>query len=224
MNKNSIILSTKKLLLNQKQVLHDANFHLIEEDFIETKIKNFELAKLYNNLIFTSQNAVNSILNNSELEQLKTKNVFCVGLKTKELLEKNGFTVSVYTGYGSDLAEIISLIYNDEKFTFFCGNLRRDELPKMLEENGVIFNEIRVYETKITSKKITERVNGILFFSPSAVESYLQENKISNERCFAIGTTTAQALEEKKIKNIEIAEKPTIESVIERAITIMKRI
>ena len=70
--------------------------------------------------------------------------------------------------------------------------------------------------------KITKKLDGILFFSPSAVESYLTNNKIKNEVCFCIGTTTASALETKKIKNIVIAETPTIEEVIEEVIEYYK--
>jgi uroporphyrinogen-III synthase len=41
-----------------------------------------------------------------------------------------------------------------------------------------------------------------------------QQNQ--NEICFCVGATTAKALELKKIKNIVIAEIPTIEDVIGR--------
>ena len=214
MTKQINILSTKKLLPNQKQELLDADFTVIEEDFIETKIKNFELSKVNDNLIFTSQNAVQSILQHPKCDELKSKNVFSVGMKTKDLLTENGFNVIAYTGYASDLAEIISLIYAKESFTFFSGNLRRDVLPKTLKENGITFNEIEVYETKITSKKITHKLDGILFFSPSAVESYLKLNTIKEEICFCIGETTAEAFETKKVKNIVIADKPSVENVI----------
>ena len=214
MTKQINILSTKKLLPNQKQDLLDANFALIEEDFIETKIKNFELSKVNDNLIFTSQNAVQSILQHPKCNELKSKNVFSVGMKTKDLLTENGFNVIAYTGYASDLAEIISLIYSKESYTFFSGNLRRDVLPNTLKENGITFNEIGVYETKITSKKITKKLDGILFFSPSGVESYFKMNTIKDETCFCIGETTAEALENKKVKTIVIADKPSVENVI----------
>ena len=214
MTKQINILSTKKLLPNQKQDLLDANINLLEQDFIETKIKNFELSKVNDNLIFTSQNAVQSILEHPKCDELKSKNVFSVGMKTKDLLTENGFNVIAYTGYASDLTEIISLIYSNESFTFFSGNLRRDVLPETLKENGITFNEIEVYETNITSKKITNKFDGILFFSPSAVESYLKMNTIKEEMCFCIGETTAEALENKKVKNIIIAENPSVENVI----------
>ena len=62
MTKKINILSTKKLPSNQKQLLVEAFSSVLEEDFIETKIKNFQLSKINDNIIFTSQNAVQSIL------------------------------------------------------------------------------------------------------------------------------------------------------------------
>ena len=218
MTRQPNILSTKKLLPIQKQLLLDAAISVTEEDFIETKIKNFELSKVYDNIIFTSQNAVQSILQHPKCDELKTKSVFSVGMKTKDLLTENGFDVVAYTGYASDLAEIISLVYSSDSFTFFSGNLRRDVLPDTLKENGITFNEIEVYETNITSKKTTSKLDGILFFSPSGVESYFKSNTIKDEMCFCIGETTAEALENKKVKNIIIADKPSVENVIAEVI------
>ena len=218
MTNQTNIVSTKKLLPNQKQLLSAAGISVTEEDFIATKSKNFELSKVNQNLIFTSQNAVQSILQHPKCNELKAKPVFCVGMKTKEILEENEFKVDVYVDYAADLAEIISLIYSHETFTFFSGNLRRDVLPKTLKENQIAFNEIEVYETNITSHKIKSKPDGIIFFSPSAVESYLKENEIKNEICFCIGETTAETLGNKSIKNIVIAEQPSVENVIDEVI------
>lgn len=211
------ILSTKTLLNNQKQALVNANFNVIEVDFIHTKSQAFKLNEINDNLIFTSQNAVQSFLLDPKSEDLKTKNVFCVGLKTKILLSESGFNVIAYTGYAADLAEIITLIYANESYTFFSGNLRRETLPEALKEGKVKFNEIQVYETTLTPQKIKTSVDAIMFFSPSGIESYLKENKIKNETCFCIGTTTSSALEG-ITKNIVIADQPTIEDVIEEVI------
>ena len=229
MAKQTNILSTKKLLPTQKQLLSDAAISVTEEDFIETKIKTFELpspggvsegrggTKVHDNIIFTSQNAAQSVLLHPKCSALKSKKVFCVGIKTKALLEENGFNVGVYVDYASDLAEIITLIYSNESFTFFSGNLRKETLPKALKAAHVKYNEIQVYETTLAPQKIKTAVDGILFFSPSAVESYLKDNKIKNEICFCIGITTAEALE-KTTKNIIIADQPSVEDVIEDVI------
>jgi uroporphyrinogen-III synthase len=217
MAKSIQILSTKKLSSEQNQALTAANLEVIEVDFIQTQNKSFELKDLNDNLIFTSQNAVHSVLSDPKSEQLKSKNVFCVGLKTKILLSERGFNVVAYTGYASDLAEIITLIYGHETYTFFSGNLRRETLPQALKEADVKFNEIKVYETSLTPQKIKTAIDAILFFSPSGVESYLKENTIKKETCFCIGETTAEALQ-KITKNIIIADQPTVEDVIEDVI------
>ncbi len=214
------ILSTKTLSDKQRQVFIDANIDLLEQDYIEIENNNFELKNINENLIFSSQNAVLSLIEQQDWEQFKTKNSFCVGIKTKELLEQNGFKVDVYMDYASELAEIITLIYNKESFTFFSGNLRKETLPQALKEAKINFNEIEVYQTKLAPFKISsvEKFDGILFFSPSGVESYLKDNKIKTETCFCIGETTAESLKNNKIKNIVISEIPTIEDVIEEVI------
>ena len=219
------ILSTKKLLVNQKQFLLNANISLVETDFISIDQKKVVLKTLNENLIFTSQNSVLSVIENLQetenLEQLKKKNVFCVGMKTKGLLEENGFNVIAYTGYAADLAEIITLIYGKEKFTFFSGNLRRDTLPDTLKEAKIVFNEIEVYQTILNPQKVNGTFDGILFYSPSGIQSYLKDNKINKETCFCIGTTTADALEN-VTNNVIIANQPTVENVIIQCINYYK--
>lgn len=211
------IVSTKILHPLLKQELVKIGLEVTEADFIKTKNKPFLLENINDSLIFTSQNAVHSVLSDPKSEELKKKNVFCVGLKTKSLLSDNGFNVMAYTGYAADLAEIISLIYNKETYTFFSGNLRRDTLPEALKEAGIQFNEIQVYDTSLTPQKIKVQPDALLFFSPSGVKSYLKENSIKKEICFCIGETTAEALQ-KITKNIIIAEQPTVEDVIEDVI------
>ena len=215
------ILSTKTLTSDQRQLLINANIDVLEQDFIEIENINFELNKINQNLIFSSQNAVLSLMEQKGWEDLKSKNVFCVGIKSKELLEQNGFKVDVYMDYASELSEIITLIYNKETYTFFSGNLRKETLPKALKEAKIIFNEIEVYQTKLAPFKISsaEKFDGILFFSPSGIESFLKDNKIKSEICFCIGETTAETLINNKIKNIVVAETPTVDDVIAEVIT-----
>jgi uroporphyrinogen-III synthase len=212
------ILSTKVLLSHQKQALMDIGLEVLESNFIEVETKNFELKGINNNLIFTSQNAVRSFLNHPQFDKyksdLQSKKAFCVGVKSKTILTDAGFEVVAYADYASDLTEIICLIYANESYTFFSGNLRKETLPLALKNSGIEFNEIEVYETQLKPHKIKETVDAILFFSPSGVASYLKENTIKKEMCFCIGETTAEALENNHIKNIVIAEYPSVENVI----------
>jgi len=207
------ILSTKKLLPNQKQFLLNAGLSVIEADFITVRYTPFTFTDIRQNLIFTSQNAVISFLKQEESRNYIHQPVFCVGIKTKEAAENAGYTVAAVADYGEELAQIIVGSHAGESFTFFSGSLRRDIIPDALTNAGIAFNEIEVYQTILSPHKINTSLDGVLFYSPSGIESYLMENSITAEVCFCIGTTTAQALEG-ITRNIMIANKPTVENVI----------
>lgn len=216
------ILSTKKLQPNQKQYLLNAGLSVMEADFISVNLRAFEVNTIYNNLIFTSQNAVISFLHNEKSTALKERKIFCVGIKTKAALEHYGYTVEACTDYAEDLAKIITESYADESYTFFSGNLRRDTLPEALKKAGITMNEVKAYETVLTSHNIKAGLNGILFYSPSGVESYLNKNRIKDEVCFCIGTTTANALQD-ITQNIVVANQPSVENVIIQCINYYKQ-
>jgi uroporphyrinogen-III synthase len=217
------VLSTKKLLPNHKQFLLNAGLSVLEADFISVSLKAFKIDSAKDNLIFTSQNAVISFLHNGNSAQLKNNEIFCVGIKTKSALEHYGYKVKVCTDYAEDLAKTITKEYANENFTFFSGNLRRDTLPEALKAAGIEMNEIQAYETVLSPHKINSKLNGILFYSPSGVESYLKENTIKEETCFCIGTTTANALKD-IAQNIVIANQPSVENVIIQCINYYKEI
>ena len=126
------LLSTRKLTDHQKQLLLSANFSVDVADFIHVVSKPFHLQSINDYLIFTSQNAVESILQNEKAMELKTKKCFCVGEKTKAMLETNGFQVIASADYASELASIICNQYDKSSFTFFCGNLFRQRLKPTL--------------------------------------------------------------------------------------------
>jgi len=225
------ILSTKKLLPDQKKLFLNTGITLIETDFIKTIPVSFDMIDIKKKLVFTSQNTVLAIINHPNFKQIINKPCFCVGLKTKQLLEQNGFRILESTNYASDLIEIIKNRYSKEQFTFFSGNLRLDTIPLGMQEANILFNEITVYNTLFTPKKIEQSVNGILFFSPSGIQSYTLLNAIDQQICFCIGTTTSGFLisqkekDKKQIKTnnskpfVILADEQTVESVIKKSIT-----
>ncbi|WP_162126751.1 uroporphyrinogen-III synthase [Flavobacterium phycosphaerae] len=215
------IVSTKKLLEPQKQTLLNANFSVVENDFIAIQNKDFTIENSNEYLIFTSKNAVESVLRNKKVAEIKTKKCFCVGSKTKAMLEQNGFQIEAHSDYAAELASVICNSYVKNSFTFFSGNLRRDILPDAMTLAEINWQEVQVYETLLTPHKIGFDVNGILFFSPSGAESYMQENRIEDEICFCIGNTTAEALKY-ATPNIIIANQPTVESTIMKCIEYYK--
>ncbi|MFT4832687.1 MAG: uroporphyrinogen-III synthase [Psychroserpens sp.] len=210
------ILSTKILSLAQKERLLNAGIAVVSYDAIKIQHIPFAMDGDIQNLIFTSQNAVSAFLQNLEHQKSVEKSqfsCFCVGEKTASLLEENNLKVEELANYGADLADIIIKNYKNEYFLFLCGNLRRDELPDRLQENNINFKEITVYATQLYPKVFDRHFDGVLFFSPTGVESYTNSNTLGNCTAFCIGTTTAAAIKPLS-DNIVIANKPTVENVL----------
>lgn len=216
------VLSTKKLLFNQKQFLLNAGFSVLEADFISIQEIPFTLQKIPDLLLFTSQNAVKSVVKNQESSFLKKIPCVCVGIKTKDLLEKFGFNVLAMKEYAEELAPIIQSNYHTNEIAFFAGNIRRDTLPNALKHANINFTEYTVYQNTSSQIKINTPLDAILFYSPSGIKSYLKENTITHQVCFCIGTTTAQALDG-VTNNIVIAKQQTIENVIIQCINYYKK-
>lgn len=215
-----IILSTKKLSKQQIALFDEKKFTVVHSNFIITKAITFKVDQLNEFVIFTSKNAIKSVLKNSNIDVIRNKKCFCVGEKSKLFLEKYGLDVVAFSKDAETLVNFIIETYSNKTFTFFSGTIRKDILPKKLIGNNFAFNEITVYKTVLNPKKIKLKTDVLLFFSPSAVESYLQENEVTNQTCFCIGKTTAKALEGSEVSklNIIIASQPSVESVIEEVI------
>ena len=213
MSSNFSILSTKKLTAAQKERLMSFGAGCIIYQAIDIDLLDVKIDEEIQNAIFTSKNAVRAIENSA----FKIQYCFCVGENTKKLLEEKGYNVIEVAQNASELGEIISKRYKNEEFCFFCGNLRRDELPSILKENDISCKETVVYKTIIKSKKFHRTFDGILFFSPSGVQSYTTNNTIGDSVAFCIGTTTASEVK-KYTDTIIIANKPTVENVIVQAV------
>ena len=113
--------------------------------------------------------------------ELDFENIYCVGRRTKRLIEKRIGKVTQVENSSEKLANYLVSNLKDDAITFFCGNKRRDELPTVLAESNIIVNEIETYQTQLTPRKIEEKFKAILFYSPSGIESYLKENKAKIE-------------------------------------------
>ena len=208
------ILSTKILTASQRELLLNADLAFVEYDSITTESIPFELDDMIiKNAIFTSGNAVRSIKD----KKIKIENCFCVGEKTKGLLSDNGYEVKEQAANAATLAAILVEKYEKENFYFFCGNIRRDELPEALDKNNIGYKEIVVYQTLANLKEFDRFFDGVFFFSPSGVKSFLAANYIEDSIAFCIGHTTADEIRTYTDKVI-IANRPTIENVIVQAV------
>src|SRR5690554_1713556 len=154
MKKQISILSTKKLRSNQKSFLLNAGLSVIEADFIKISLLPFQLKNLPDLLLFTSQNAVESVLNNEKATDLKNIPAICVGSKTRQLLEKNGFKVLETKEYAENLVPIIQQKFSKKHIAFFAGNIRRNTLPEAMQEKDISFDEYLVYQNRSEERRV----------------------------------------------------------------------
>ena len=216
------ILSTKKLQLNQRELLLNAGISFVAYNAIEIQPVNFTLSRKLKNVIITSQNGAKAIIKSVDKQCIE--NCFVVGDKTTTLLAQNGIKVTKTAQNAKELALFIAKEQHMESFTYFCGKQRRDELPNILKEEGIVCEEVIVYETHLSKRYFDRIFDGILFFSPSGVISFTNANPDSTETtiAFCIGQTTATSAK-KYFKNVVISNATSIESTIAKAVTTLKK-
>ncbi|MAP53588.1 uroporphyrinogen-III synthase [Altibacter sp.] len=219
---NATILSTKKLSAAQKELLLGSGFSFLEYNAVKIEFLDFSAPKSIKNAIFSSKNAVKSIkIRYPEFYNGSIENCFCVGESTAALLAKNGQNVVKKAPYASELAEFLTKTLKNEQFYFFCGADRLDELPSALEKAEMTLFEVKTYKTELNLKKFDQKFDGILFFSPSGVRSFVQMNELDSSIAICIGKTTAS--EAKKFtKHVEVATTTSVESVIAKAAKILR--
>lgn len=243
------ILSTRHLTDSSVAVAGESGIHIDVQDFIQIKPLTVPALKGttpgWNNTtisdifqaphitVFTSANAVkvleqhyfsvNGFRNNGLLTVFHRNdaNICCISGKTLEKAKEvfPDCKILASSPYGSELAEAIISLGNITEVNFFCGNQRRDELPGGLKKAGITVNEYVIYENLPSPTVTAEDYDGVLFFSPSAVKSYLSANRLPLKTvCFAIGRTTATELREytdnKIIMSTNISEDAMVQTAI----------
>lgn len=171
-------------------------------------------------VVFTSMNAVEAVAAYLDGHQPQWK-IYSIGTTTDQLINKY-FGEGLVTGTAFNAADLAALIVKDslaEKLIFFCGKQRRDELPAILRNNNIAVTEIEVYQTTAVPHKIDKAYDGILFFSPSAAESFFSNNTVSPQTIlFAIGNTTADAIKSFSDNKIIIADTAGKENLVKQMI------
>ena len=209
------LLSTKPLLPEEVETFATSGFQV--ETLPSIRVRTLDTLAPFPKAdfsIFTSRNAVEAVLKVPTAKAQAPHKAFCVGEKTRERLEKAGWEVVASFGYAQQLADHLVEQYACYSFVFFCGESRMETLPKVLAKKGIPCHECLTYTTELTPKKLVKHYDGLLFFSPSAVRSFLAANSFAEEKIFCIGSTTQSALPEGV--SSYIAHSPTLEGIIER--------
>ena len=228
MTENRInILSTAPLDQQLLQLAKGRQINIEVIPFIHTKPdltlqkqqQILELSSQKATVVFTSVNAVTAVC--SLFSEPPPWSIYCMENATLNLV-RTEFSEASVAGYASDATSLASKIIADklsESIVFFCGNLRRDELPGLLQQNGIKVEQVVVYETQLTPVALNNKYNGILFYSPSGAESFFSLNKLgSDTTLFAIGETTAAALRRLSSNNIIVSQRPGKLNLVEAVI------
>ncbi len=190
----------------------------IESVELQQEVENTMLLKT--TVVFTSMNAVEAV--NDYINEVPVRwNIYCIGYTTKELVEKY-FGESAVAGTADNATALAQLIIEDgftDELIFFCGDIHRKELPEVLQQAGIEVTPVIVYHTIEIPRKIIKEYDGILFFSPSAVNSFFSINTVAPHTCiFAIGKTTSETVRQYCSNELIVAKKPSKEKLIEEAI------
>lgn len=226
------ILSTALLPAAIIQETENEGFKLDTRPFIRTEyIKDqgtqeaVSKAMAKKTVIFTSKNAVEAV---ADMIQPGNPywNIYCIDQSTKELVQKQ-FPGSHVIGSAADAGTLASLIaeeYGETEIIFFCGDQRMDTLPSFLKTKNIQVEEIPVYKTIAGEIKMEDDYDAILFFSPSAVESFFRNNKVSSSTIlFAIGNTTGSAIKNFSSNTVITRTKHDKQSLVHEAIHYLKQ-
>jgi uroporphyrinogen-III synthase len=172
--------------------------------------------------IFTSVNAVTAI----EGEERPHWKIFSIGEATRRAVSER-FGEHTIAGMANSAKELAETIIRSQpgleapmELWFFCGDRRREELPDRLKAAGWQVHEVIVYQTILTPHRIDKTYDAIVFFSPSAVESFFSMNTIQPHiPLFAIGRTTAAALQQRCSNPVTVSEHPDEKILIRNIIT-----
>ena len=217
MNQKGQIWMTKSL--NERQRAYAQSLELNIHEVPLTRIKYLEHPKDIPNSeawVFTSQNAV------LHLKQSHFKgNIYVSGKQTADALKEKGFETKC--GDSETALSLAETMVKDgvQSALFFCGNIRRNELPQYLAKNGVQLKEEVVYHTLLEPETIPAQEGDALFFmSPSAVESYAMINSFNPEfNYYSIGDTTAHVLRRKGVQKINTSTDASFEAMIKQYTT-----
>ncbi len=220
------ILFTRPIDEASREALIEAKLDFTETSFlrytpsVSDDILRAIRAGLSQHLVFTSQNAVRiffQTLDNQRLKLPHTTQCYAISGSTKTMLQKFNHAPTLTADSAKLLARVILKKVNPNDVTFVCGNLRLPDLPNILTKNKVEVQELVVYRTEWTPLSIRTPYDAIVFFSTSAVDSFLINNKLNPEMpFFTLGKTTATYLKKKiKAQNVLIAAKPELPVLVD---------
>ncbi len=214
-SKPTNIYSTKSLTKDQN-LLFNEYVVAKSSDFVKISLNRIKPQVIRNpidNVIIANKHSVEALLNNFSAVELQFKKIYCVGRRTKRLIEKRIGPVKHVEKNEKALAEYLVEYIDGTEATYFSGDAQDDELTSILNNNHININQVEAYQTKYDAETVEDSVEGVLFYSPSTVQSYLKENH-PDKIAFCINETTATEAK-KKFEDVRVTKVPTTENLIQ---------
>ena len=192
------------------------NFAIDALPFIQTKLSKDPIslealsviAKHNAFVVITSQIAVDWVTEN--IKAVPNWTIACMKGQTQKALSDRGWgeLVQYTASNGLELAkQIASYVPKSTTIYFLGSNQRLATRPDYLKEKGFSVNEFIAYTTIAKQQVINKQYDGIVFSSPSAVNSFFDQHTIgTNVVLFAIGQTTATAIQKRTNNAVIISE------------------
>jgi len=243
-------MKIKKILISQPEPQNDKSpYHELAQKnnlkiefrpFIKVediKAKEFRQTKIdvleHSAVIFTSKTAINHffrICEDLRITVPDTMKYFCVSESVAYFLQK--YIVyrkrKIFYGPGrfSELMESI-LKHKDEKFMVPLSDVHKEEIPRLLDENGIDYTKAILYRTVSSDLSDVAVINYdlIVFYSPSGIKSLLHnfpEFKQNNIKIASFGINTARAVKEAGLRldvQAPSPEAPSMTMALEQYIT-----
>lgn len=224
MHSNVHLLSTKELDTDILQMALNHGIDVISHPMITVSLKEGSelstLIKAYGDkpilTLFTSRHAVRAIM---PLVASGNKwQIGCLSGKTADAVKSvfNPDQIIFLASSAGELARKIVSQGAEREIVFFCGDRRLPELPVALARYH--FTEVVVYKTVLSPVKVDGHFEGVLFFSPSAVDSFFMLNKADHATAFVSGTTTRDALKKYTVHDIVLSGLPGQEAMMSAVI------
>ncbi len=214
LNRTIFISKNKQEIEPFQDIFDHLNTTVIAHSFLQFEPIPFQLKDSYEALFFGSPRAVDFFLSQETIPEVTI--IGCIGEITAEVLHKHNLEAD-FIGKTSSNASLIA-----EEFKNFIGN-KKILFPQSSISNRSISSvfkasqiaEVSVYKTVIHSMKIPA-CDVYVFTSPSNVDGFLAENKISvNGKIIAWGKTTEKHLTEKDVKVNEVLSTSSMGELIE---------
>lgn len=199
------------------------------KEFRKQKVKILE----HSAIILTSRNAIDHffrICKEAKIEVPADMKYFCISEQTANYLQKYIVLRKRKIFTGNKVAKDMFALFQkhkNEKFLYPCSNIRKNDIPDYMTENGFNYKEAIMYKTVSSDLSDLANVNYdlIAFFSPSGINSLYQnfpEFQQKNTRIAAFGPTTAKAVRDRGLRlDVEapLPNAPSMARAIELFIT-----